>query len=154
MFCLVNIFLKSYIWVIKIMIIKIFYSIALIIFSISMLSSYLEKTFVSNKLYVLSNNHYSMFILGIAITAITQSSTAITALTLSFLNSKKISFKAAVAIVLGSNIGTSFTSIITGIQYINYYIIFIIGFIIYMLYWCIKCIDFSIRRKILWNNAI
>lgn len=73
---------------------------------------------------------FKMFVVGILITAITQSSTAITALTISLINSKTLNLKSGLSIVLGSNIGTAATSLITGLDIINYPLLFIVGFII------------------------
>lgn len=114
------------------MFLKMIYSILLILFSINVLSHHLEQNLSIRYMNRFSNNIYTMFLLGIIVTFLTQSSTAITALTICLLKSNKINLKSAVSIVLGSNIGTSFTPLITGISFINFYLFFIIGFIIYM----------------------
>lgn len=95
-----------------------------------MLSNHLENNLDSNKMLNATYSSFKMFVVGILITAITQSSTAITALTISLINSKTLNLKSGLSIVLGSNIGTAATSLITGLDIINYPLLFIVGFII------------------------
>lgn len=112
------------------MVLKIMFSILIIYYSINMLSNHLETKIHQQDILKPSFSPFKMFIIGIAITFITQSSTAITAITISLLSSKVISLKSGFSLILGSNIGTSFTSLITGLNSINYPIIFIIGFLL------------------------
>lgn len=86
-------------------------------------------TFISRS----TNSIFKCFMIGIVLTAITGSSTAITAITLSFIASKRISKINGLIIVISSNIGTSFSTIFFSINsYLLILIILILGFILFL----------------------
>ena len=57
----------------------------------------------------------AFFVIGIIITIILQSSSAVGVITLTALSSQIIDFPASIAIVMGANIGTTFTGIIASL---------------------------------------
>ena len=61
-------------------------------------------------LTVLTGKVWSAFLVGIFLTAIVQSSTAITVLTVGFVNSGLMNLPQAVGIIYGANIGTTITA--------------------------------------------
>lgn len=78
-----------------------------------------------------TNSTFKCFLLGIVLTAITGSSTAITVITLSFIASKQISKINGLIVVISSNIGTSFSTMFFSINsYLIILLILIVGFII------------------------
>ena len=104
--------------------------ILLFIYGINCLTTFLENNFSNNTHRYISkaNNIYVSFLIGIVITFLTQSSSTITAIMIAFLNAKKIKLKNAMAVMLGANIGTTFTSIITSFNIDRYcYIILSVG---------------------------
>ncbi|MEJ6951653.1 Na/Pi cotransporter family protein [Natronospora cellulosivora (SeqCode)] len=80
----------------------------------------------------LSANLFLAIITGTIITAILQSSSAVSIILISLLDAKLLTLKSAVGILLGANIGTTVTVQIISLPILNYYYIFIIiGIIIY-----------------------
>jgi phosphate:Na+ symporter len=61
-------------------------------------------------LSVLTGNVYSAFIVGIVLTVLVQSSTAITVLTVGFVNAGLMRLPQAIGIIYGANIGTTITA--------------------------------------------
>lgn len=117
-------------------IISIFCFILLFIYGINVLTSFLESYFLNkSKLhYSKLSNIYVSFIFGTLITFLTQSSSAITAIMIAFLNAKQIKLKNAIAVMLGANIGTTFTSLITSFSLDQYsYIILGVGLFLSLL---------------------
>lgn len=57
-----------------------------------------------------SRNKWTSFLTGISLTALVQSSTAVTILTVSFVDSGIMRLESAAAIIYGANIGTTFTA--------------------------------------------
>ncbi len=110
--------------------------IGLFLYGIELMSFFLTNFFSNKTLYFFesSENIYISFLIGILFTFITQSSSVVTAIIIAFLNANKMKFKNAFAIMLGSNIGTTFSSIFTSFnidQY--YYIILSLGLIMYFI---------------------
>lgn len=108
--------------------------VCLFLYGIEILSNYLEQRFNSQSLSILNNssNIYISFLIGIIITFITQSSSAVTAIIIAFLNADKIKLKNAISIMMGSNIGTTFSSVFTCFNIDQYsYIILSLGLIMY-----------------------
>jgi phosphate:Na+ symporter len=64
----------------------------------------------------LASNRFMGFILGAASTAALQSSSALSAITIALVNSKILSFKASLAILFGSNLGTTLTAQIVALK--------------------------------------
>ena len=118
------------------MIISIVFYICLFLYGIDILTKFLEQTYSSKMLSYLNkcSNIYISFLIGIIITFITQSSSAITAIVIAFLNSKRLELKSAIAITMGSNIGTTFTSLFTSISLDSYgVLVLIIGLVFYFI---------------------
>lgn len=67
-----------------------------------------------------SNNRFLSFGFGAFITAVMQSSTLVTVMTISFLNANLLSLVQGIAIVLGANIGTTLTAIISSFATVDY----------------------------------
>lgn len=75
----------------------------------------LEQPIIRQILINLGSNVYYSVLMGIVITAVVQSSSAVTSIVIVLAKVKAISLLGAVAIALGSNIGTVATTIIAGI---------------------------------------
>ncbi|MDJ0905441.1 MAG: Na/Pi symporter [Woeseiaceae bacterium] len=58
----------------------------------------------------LTSNRYSGFLLGAALTAVVQSSSAVTAITVALVDSGAITFANSLAVLLGANVGTTATA--------------------------------------------
>lgn len=110
--------------------------VGLFLYGIELLSSFLANKFSNKTLYFLevSENIYVSFLIGILFTFITQSSSIVTAIIIAFLNANKMKLKNGIAIMLGSNIGTTFSSIFTSFNIDKYhYIILGIGLILFFI---------------------
>lgn len=86
---------------------------ALLMYGVNMMGEGIEK--VSGEtmrkiLTVLTGKVWSAFLVGIFVTAIVQSSTAVTVLTVGFVNSGLMKLSQAVGIIYGANIGTTVTA--------------------------------------------
>ncbi len=117
--------------------------ILLFIYGINTLTSFLENNFSNNTKRFIdkTDNIYISFLIGVLITFFTQSSSTITAIMIAFLNAKKINLNKAMAVMLGSNIGTTFTSVLTSFNIDQYcYIFLTIGL---FLSFCKKTKSFS-----------
>ncbi len=104
--------------------------LCIFLYGIKLLSNSLEK--ISEKkfehiIYNYTNSSFKCFLIGILLTAICGSSTAITAITLSFISSNHLSLKKGLIIVIASNIGTSFASLLFTFNF-SYIIPFIMLF--------------------------
>ena len=79
----------------------------------------------------LTNHKLTSFLIGIIFTAIIQSSSGVTAITIAFLSSGLLSFEASVLIILGSNIGTCITPFIFTFNIDKYaLLIVVLGYIL------------------------
>lgn len=86
---------------------------ALLMFGVNMMGDGLEKASgetMKKIITVLTGNVYSAFLVGIFVTAIVQSSTAVTVLTVGFVNSGLMKLSQAIGIIYGANIGTTVTA--------------------------------------------
>lgn len=84
-----------------------------LIYGVNSMSSGLEKANVSKMKKILTDftrNVLSAFTAGILVTALVQSSTAITVITVGFVNSRLMTLSQAVGIIYGANIGTTVTA--------------------------------------------
>jgi phosphate:Na+ symporter len=84
-----------------------------LIFGVNLMSASLEKMSMHRIRKTLSrftNNVVASLIAGTVITALTQSSTAVTLITVSMVNSGMLSLAQAVGIIYGANIGTTITA--------------------------------------------
>lgn len=90
---------------------------------IKQMSSGLEKISTSRMqkgLSKVSNNRFVSFGFGTFITAIMQSSTLVTVMTISFLNANLLTLFQGIAIILGANIGTTLTAVISSFATVDY----------------------------------
>lgn len=86
---------------------------ALLMYGVDKMGDGLEKAsgrFMKRILTVLTGNIWSAFFVGIIMTALVQSSTAITVLTVGFVNAGLMNLSQAVGIIYGANIGTTITA--------------------------------------------
>lgn len=113
------------------------FSLFLFIIGLKLLINTLNKlssTKIRQLILKFSKNNVQVLLLGIIITAICQSSNAVTAITLSFVSANYLSLRKGLIIIIGSNIGTTITSIFFSLNIQNYSFLFIcLGIIIYIL---------------------
>lgn len=86
---------------------------ALLMYGVDMMGDGLEKAsgkLMRKILSILTGNIWSAFFVGIATTVLVQSSTAITVLTVGFVNSGLMNLSQAIGIIYGANIGTTITA--------------------------------------------
>lgn len=86
---------------------------ALLMYGVSLMGDGLEKASgetMKKILTVLTGKVWTAFLVGIFVTAIVQSSTAVTVLTVGFVNSGLMQLRQAVGIIYGANIGTTITA--------------------------------------------
>lgn len=86
---------------------------ALLMYGVDKMGDGLEKAsgqMMKRILSVLTGNIWSAFFMGILLTALVQSSTAITVLTVGFVNAGLMNLSQAVGIIYGANIGTTVTA--------------------------------------------
>ncbi|NTW70931.1 MAG: Na/Pi cotransporter family protein [Eubacteriaceae bacterium] len=86
---------------------------ALLMYGVDKMGDGLEKAsgkLMHKILSVLTGNIWSAFFVGIATTVLVQSSTAITVLTVGFVNSGLMNLSQAIGIIYGANIGTTITA--------------------------------------------
>lgn len=86
----------------------------------------LSSNKIKQLLLKFTKNDIQTLLLGILVTAIFQSSNAISAITLSFVTAKYLSLHKGLIIIIGSNIGTTLTSVLFSLNVQNYYFLFII----------------------------
>jgi phosphate:Na+ symporter len=87
--------------------------IALLMYGVDMMSGSLEKAsgrLMRKVLTVLTGRLWSAFAVGIVMTALVQSSTAVTVLTVGFVNAGLMKLYQAIGIIYGANIGTTVTA--------------------------------------------
>lgn len=93
-------------------IISFFGGIALFLFGITLMGDGLKKVAGDTLelfLYKLTSNSLKGMLLGVGVTAVIQSSSATSIMTIGFVNSGMMKFRQAVSIILGSILGTSIT---------------------------------------------
>ena len=87
--------------------------LALFLFGMDIMGKALEQT-AGGKLQTIlakmSSNVFKGFLLGLAVTAVIQSSSATTVMVVGFVNSGIMTLKQAVGVIMGSNIGTTVTA--------------------------------------------
>ena len=100
-------------------------SICLFIYGLQLFSSSLGNihTRIKNILKKYTKNIESGIILGTITTAIIQSSSIITSITVSLVNANIITFHESIGIMMGANLGTCITSWITSFLCIETYIL-------------------------------
>lgn len=96
--------------------------VALFLFGMSLMGDGLKKV-AGNKLelilYKLTNTPIKGVLLGAAVTAVIQSSSATTVMVVGFVNSGMMKVAQAIGIIMGANIGTSITGWILCLSYID-----------------------------------
>ena len=104
------------------MILTLLSGVALFLFGMSMMGDGLKRV-AGNKLelvlYKLTNTPLKGLLLGTAVTAIIQSSSATTVMVVGFVNSGMMKVAQAIGIIMGANIGTSVTGWILCLSYID-----------------------------------
>lgn len=85
----------------------------LIVFGVNVMGRTLEQAnsqLLNNAMHLFTKNRWTSFLIGIFLTGLVQSSTAVTILTIGFVDSGIIQLGSAVGIVYGANIGTTLTA--------------------------------------------
>lgn len=103
-------------------------SVCIFIYGIQLFSkgiSNLVNEKAKNLLIKYTNTKFKGIILGTILTIIIQSSGIVTILTLSFVNSNLIDFSNTLGIIMGSNLGTCFTSWLTSFINTNNFLVFL-----------------------------
>ncbi|MGC4021945.1 MAG: Na/Pi symporter [Cyclobacteriaceae bacterium] len=92
------------------------------LFSIDLLISSLLRlnTTLSDAILLATSNPFTGLFIGLLTTAIIQSSSATTSMTVVLVASGSLSLQAAVPIIMGANIGTTITSTIVSLSFINH----------------------------------
>ena len=92
---------------------KIIGSLALLIYGMKVMSEALQKMAGSQLRHILgtmTKNRFTGLITGMFVTASVQSSTATTVMTVSFVNAGLLTLAQAISVIMGANIGTTFTA--------------------------------------------
>lgn len=92
---------------------KIIGSLALLIYGMKVMSEALQKMAGSqlrHTLGTMTKNRFTGLITGMFVTASVQSSTATTVMTVSFVNAGLLTLAQAISVIMGANIGTTFTA--------------------------------------------
>ncbi|MBQ5823637.1 MAG: Na/Pi symporter, partial [Clostridia bacterium] len=102
--------------------------LAFFLYGMNVMGNALEKS-AGNQLKTilgkLTSNKFKGFILGLAVTAVIQSSSATTVMVVGFVNSGLMQLTQAVGVIMGANLGTSVTAWIlslTGIESDNFWV--------------------------------
>jgi len=88
-------------------------SVAMLMYGMKVMSEGLQKmagSKLSNVLGTMTTNRFSGVLTGAGITATVQSSTATTVMTVSFVSAGILSLAQAISVIMGANIGTTFTA--------------------------------------------
>ena len=92
---------------------KIIGSLALLIYGMKAMSEALQKMAGSQLRHILgtmTKNRFTVLLTGMFVTASVQSSTATTVMTVSFVNAGLLTLAQAISVIMGANIGTTFTA--------------------------------------------
>ena len=92
---------------------KIIGSLALLIYGMKVMSEALQKMAGSQLRHILgamTTNRFTGLLTGMFVTASVQSSTATTVMTVSFVNAGLLTLAQAISVIMGANIGTTFTA--------------------------------------------
>lgn len=95
-------------------------SLALLVYGMTVLSDALQKLAGSQLRQVLgamTTNRFTGILTGLFITTAVQSSTATTVMTVSFVNAGLLTLAQAISVIMGANIGTTFTAWIMSLGY-------------------------------------
>ena len=104
------------------MILNLLCGIALFLYGMGAMGDGLKQV-AGNKLelilYKLTNSPLKGFLLGTAVTAVIQSSSATTVMVVGFVNSAMMKVSQAIGVILGANIGTSITGWVVSLSYLE-----------------------------------
>jgi phosphate:Na+ symporter len=118
-------------------ILSIIAGLVLFLFAVKSLSDTIQEALGENaKKWILkfTSNTLSSILVGTIITTLLDSSSAVIIITIIFVNSKLLTFKQAMGIVLGANIGTTFSSQIIAMDVAKYSpVLLLIGFILLLI---------------------
>jgi len=107
---------------------------ALLIYGLSMMGDGLRRYAggaIKRILAALTSNTYVAVVVGAALTALVQSSSAITVLLVGFVNAGLMTLAQAVGVIYGANIGTTITAQLIAFKLTDYALLFVaIGFVI------------------------
>ncbi|MBR1732376.1 MAG: Na/Pi cotransporter family protein [Alloprevotella sp.] len=95
-------------------------ALALLIYGMKMMSEALQKMVGAQLRHILAamtSNRVAGIATGLAVTAIVQSSSATTVMTVSFVNAGLLTLAQAVSVIMGANIGTTLTAWIMSLGY-------------------------------------
>jgi len=108
-------------WDLLTAVLALFTGIGIFVVGISMLSASLRKN-STQKMHAMfqkiGNNRFSGVALGSGVTAVIQSSTAVTVMTVGLVHAGILSLFQATAIIMGANIGTSLSNLIVGLSFL------------------------------------
>jgi phosphate:Na+ symporter len=111
--------------------------LVLFLFAVNNLSETLKKALGDNAkqwIAAFTSNTFSSLLVGIVVTTLLDSSSAVIIITIVFVNSKLLTLRQAMGIVLGANIGTTVSSQIIAMDIGKYSPIFLlIGFVLLMI---------------------
>ena len=96
--------------------------LALFLYGMNHMGAALEKKAGGKLKSILSSftsNRFKGFLLGLAITAVIQSSSATTVMVVGFVNSGIITLQQAIGVIMGANVGTSVTSWMLSLAGVN-----------------------------------
>jgi phosphate:Na+ symporter len=115
----------------------IFSAIILFIYGLEQFSKEIQalsKSHLKGRLESFASNRWRGFLLGATFTAIVQSSSAVSAITVGFVHAGIISFRNSIAILFGCNVGTTLTAQIVALKLTGFGPYFIvIGFLLSLL---------------------
>ncbi len=96
-------------------------ALLLFLFAINLMISSLHQLGegLSETILLATSNPFNGLFIGILVTAVLQSSSTTTSLVIAFVASRAISVEAAIPIIMGANIGTTITSTIVSLGFIN-----------------------------------
>ncbi len=104
------------------MVLKLLCGVALFLYGMGAMGDGLKKV-AGNKmeliLFKLTNSPLKGFLLGTAVTAVIQSSSATTVMVVGFVNSAMMKVSQAIGVILGANIGTSITGWVVSLSYLE-----------------------------------
>ena len=93
--------------------------LALFLFGMNIMGDALERR-AGNSLKLLigrlTNNRFTAFLTGLAVTAIIQSSSATTVMVVGFVNSGTMLLSQAIGVIMGANVGTAVTAWLTALN--------------------------------------
>ncbi len=93
-------------------------SLGFILYGMKLMSEGIQKSAgdrLHNILNMMTGNRFRAVLTGVAVTAIVQSSSATTVMTVSFVNAGILSLRQAIGVIFGANIGTTITAWIVSI---------------------------------------